>query len=82
MGSAKVSRNYDYFSFAVQATDCRKVELSGENKRAAQQIEGREGETAVFLSRCLLTFSLRVFGFAPRHLNRWAARVGFYGRDD
>ncbi len=38
----------------------------------AQQVIGREGETATFLSRCLLTFSLRVFGFAPRHLRRYA----------
>ena len=38
-----------------------------------QQINGREGETATFLSRCFFTFGLRVFGFAPRHLNRYVA---------
>ncbi len=43
------------------------------NHRAAQQINGREGETATFLKRNLVSFSLRVFGFAPRHLNRYAA---------
>ncbi len=41
--------------------------------RAAQQIIGREGETAIFLSRCLFTICLRVFGFAPRQFNRCAA---------
>ena len=42
-------------------------------KRAAQQIIGREGETATFLSRCLFNPTLRVFGFAPRQFNRSAA---------
>ncbi len=40
------------------------------SKRAVQQINGREGETATFIWRCPLNFGLRVFGFAPRHLNR------------
>jgi hypothetical protein len=40
---------------------------------AAQQIIGREGETATLLSTSLFTLNLREFGFAPRHLNRWAA---------
>ena len=40
------------------------------NERAAQQINGREGETATFLSTGLFTLCLRVAGFAPRHLNR------------
>ncbi len=35
-----------------------------------EQFNGREGETAAFLSRRLFTRSLRVFGFAPRHLKR------------
>jgi hypothetical protein len=35
-----------------------------------EQVIGREGETATFLSRCPLNFELRGFGFAPRHLNR------------
>ena len=34
---------------------------------------GREGETATFLSRCLLNSELREFGFAPRQLRRCAA---------
>ncbi len=38
--------------------------------RHAEQINGREGETATFLSRCLLNSELRGGGFAPRHLSR------------
>ncbi len=45
------------------------------NERAVEQINGREGETATFLSRNLLNFSLRGSGFAPRHLNRWAVSL-------
>ena len=41
-------------------------------RRHAEQFNGREGETATLLSRCLFTLSLRVAGFAPRHLSRWA----------
>jgi len=41
-------------------------------QRAAQQINGREGETATFLSTGLFTLTLRGGGFAPRHLKRWA----------
>ncbi len=44
-------------------------------QRAAQQIIGREGETATFFLRCLFTLNLRVVGFAPRQFNRWTARV-------
>ncbi len=44
-----------------------------ENNGAAQQINGREGETATFIWRCPSNFSLRVFGFAPRQFNRWIA---------
>ena len=40
------------------------------NQRAAQQIIGREGETATLLSRCALNFSGLGGGFAPRQLNR------------
>ena len=40
------------------------------NETATQQINGREGETATLLSRRVVTFSLRVVGFAPRHLSR------------
>ncbi len=38
--------------------------------RAAQQIIGREGETATLLSRCLVSLNLHGGGFAPRQLNR------------
>ena len=41
-------------------------------KNAAQQINGREGETATLLSTGLFNSELRVIGFAPRHLNRCA----------
>jgi len=41
-----------------------------ETQTAAQQIIGREGETATFLSRCLFTPNLRGGGFAPRQFNR------------
>jgi hypothetical protein len=37
---------------------------------AAEQFNGREGETATFLSRYLFTLNLYGGGFAPRHLNR------------
>ncbi len=43
------------------------------NRNAAQQINGREGETATLLSAGLFILYLRVIGFAPRHLKRWAA---------
>jgi len=36
----------------------------------AEQIIGREGETATLLSRCLVSLMLRGGGFAPRQLNR------------
>ncbi len=42
-------------------------------KTAAEQVIGREGETATFFLRCLFTLNLRGGGFAPCHLNRWAA---------
>jgi len=41
------------------------------HSKAAEQINGREGETATFFSRCLVSLKLRVIGFAPRHLSRW-----------
>ena len=40
---------------------------------AAEQINGREGETATLLSTGLFNSELRVGGFAPRHLNRSAS---------
>ena len=40
----------------------------------AQQIIGREGETATFLKWSLVSLTLRVFGFAPRQLNRSTLR--------
>ncbi|MFN2393862.1 MAG: hypothetical protein ABR566_18110, partial [Pyrinomonadaceae bacterium] len=41
--------------------------------RRTQQIIGREGETATFLSRRLFTLNLRGGGFAPRQLNRYVS---------
>ena len=41
-------------------------------KGATQQFNGREGETATLLSRCLVSLSLRGGSFAPRHLSRSA----------
>ena len=43
------------------------------NQGAIQQFNGREGETATFLSRCLLNSNGLGGGFAPRHLSRWAS---------
>ena len=40
------------------------------SERDTEQFNGREGETATFLSRFFLNSELRVIGFAPRHLNR------------
>jgi len=37
----------------------------------AEQIIGREGETATFLSRCLFNSSGLGGGFAPRQFNRY-----------
>ena len=42
------------------------------NNGGIEQVIGREGETATFLSRCVVSFSLRVFGFAPRQRRRSA----------
>ena len=39
---------------------------------AVEQFNGREGETAALFGSYVVTFSLCVIGFAPRHLNRWA----------
>ena len=39
-------------------------------QRAAQQFNGREGETATLFSRSLVNSELRGGGFAPRHLSR------------
>ncbi len=47
----------------------RYVEIAGN----VEQVIGREGETATFLSRCPLNFGGRGGGFAPRQLRRWAA---------
>ncbi len=38
----------------------------------AQQFNGREAKTATLLSRRPATRCLRVAGFCPRHLKRWA----------
>jgi len=48
--------------------------------RAAEQIIGREGETATFLSTGLFNSELREFGFAPRQFNRSAAANERTGR--
>jgi len=37
---------------------------------AAQQFNGREGETATLLFSLFVSITLRGGGFAPRHLNR------------
>ena len=46
-----------------------------DNKRAIEQIIGREGETATFFSRCVVSFGLRGFGFAPRQFGRYAVAL-------
>ena len=43
--------------------------------RHAEQFNGREGETATLLSRCLVSLSLCGGGFAPRHLSRSIASL-------
>ena len=47
-----------------------KTKILREGKRAVEQINGREGETATFIQRSLVSLTLRGGGFAPRHLNR------------
>ncbi len=41
-----------------------------ETQTAAQQIIGREGETATFLSKLSVTFYVVAGGFAPRQFGR------------
>ncbi len=43
--------------------------------RAAQQVIGREGETATFLSRCLFNSNGLGGGFAPHQFNRYTSFV-------
>jgi hypothetical protein len=43
-----------------------------QNDGAIEQFNGREDETATLLKRSLVALSLRVGGFAPRHLSRYA----------
>ncbi len=43
-------------------------------ERNAQQFNGREGETATFLSRRLFNSNGLGGGFAPRQFNRYIAR--------
>ena len=45
------------------------------NQRRIEQINGREGETATLFLHCPLNLNELVGGFAPRHLNRWAASL-------
>jgi len=54
----------------TQAPAMHGLIMKGLHHRAAQRIIGREGETATFLLRSFVILSLRVIGFAPRHLNR------------
>jgi hypothetical protein len=42
--------------------------------RTAQQINGREAETATFSSTCLLSFTLSLAGLRPRQCRRSVAR--------
>jgi hypothetical protein len=44
--------------------------LSFDNKGATEQINGREGETAILYNLFRLNFGLRGGGFALRHLKR------------
>jgi len=44
--------------------------VSRKNKRAAQQFNGREGETATLLLNLSVTFDVDAGGFAPRQLRR------------
>jgi hypothetical protein len=46
--------------------------LSRFSLRRTEQFNGREGETATLLFGLSVSFTLRVGGFAPRHLKRWA----------
>ena len=50
--------------------------MSGLIEDNAEQINGREGETATFIWRSSVSLTLRVIGFAPRHLSR-SAFLGF-----
>ena len=43
----------------------------------AEQINGREGETATLYERRSLNPKLRGSGFAPRHLNRSASPLSY-----
>ncbi|MEJ7862207.1 MAG: hypothetical protein WKF90_11315 [Pyrinomonadaceae bacterium] len=42
------------------------------NGQANKSLDVR-ARAATFFSRCPFPFGLRVIGFAPRHLRRWAA---------
>jgi hypothetical protein len=57
------------------ASEEQNIKAAYSYQRAVEQIIGREGETATFLSRCVVSFNLRVIGFAPRHLSRYASFV-------
>ncbi len=47
-------------------------------RKYAEQINGREGETASLYNLVSLNSELSVAGFAPRHFNRWL----FFGYSD
>ena len=50
--------------------DKEPVERHPSHKPDFHPTNGREGENATFLSRCLLNLELCGGGFAPRHLRR------------
>jgi hypothetical protein len=52
------------------------LQASSHKLAAPQQIIGREGETATFLSALFFTLNLCGGGFAPRQLRRYAAKRG------
>ena len=49
--------------------------IVADTKGAIEQFNGREGETATLLFGLSVSLTLRGFGFAPRHLRRWAASL-------
>jgi len=48
------------------------VDVHPGQKPGFHPTNGREGETAILLSRCPFIFTLTSGGFRPRHLNRYA----------
>ena len=50
-------------------------------QQAVEQINGREGETATFLSRCALNLNGLSGGFALRHLKRYLLSEDLCSKD-